>query len=383
MKIVHMCLANYYTDNFGYQENMLPMQNKMDGHEVTIIASTETYVNNKELGYVNPGEYQNEHDIKVIRIPYRRIFPHKIMRKIRAYPNVYKILNSEKPDVILFHGSQSYDLLNVVKYKNDNPRVKLYVDNHADRGNSAKGFISKNVLHKFYYKKILQKCLPYIDKIFYVTYERKLFLEDIYDVNEEKMEFYPLGGTVVEREERLQYRNQKRDELRLTEEDIVLVHAGKMNANKKTLDIVNSFSKISDKNLKLILIGSITDNVKKKIMPFLKKDKRIVYLGWKPADELNKYFCASDLYVQPGSHTVLMEQATCCSLPVIVANLKSYEYLLQNSKHAWIISNSKEMIEIFENVGKNPSVLEQKTEHAYEFAKEVLDYKKLAARLER
>src|SRR5699024_12102175 len=104
------------------------------------------------------------------------------------YPNVYKILNSEKPDVILFHGSQSYDLLNVEKYKNDNPRVKLYVDNHADRGNSAKGFISKNVLHKFYYKKILQKCLPYIDKIFYVTYERKLFLEDIYRSEEHTSE---------------------------------------------------------------------------------------------------------------------------------------------------------------------------------------------------
>src|SRR5699024_6237929 len=150
MKIIHMCLANYYTDNYGYQENMLPMQNKLDGHDVTIIASTEMYVNNKELGYVNPGEYKNEHGIKVIRIPYRKILPHRAMRKIRTYTHVYEILKNENPDVILFHGPQSYDLLTVARYKKDNPMTKLYVDNHADRGNSARGYISKNILHKLY-----------------------------------------------------------------------------------------------------------------------------------------------------------------------------------------------------------------------------------------
>ena len=116
-------------------------------------------------------------------------------------------------------------------------------------------------------------------------------------------------------------------------------------------------------------------------MPLINKDKRINYLGWKTTDELTKYFCASDLYVQPGSHTVLMEHATCCSLPVIVANLDSYKFLLKDSDHAWIIDKTDQMEELFKTVCENPLILKVKSQSAYTFAKEVLDYKKIAARL--
>ncbi|TWE04178.1 glycosyltransferase involved in cell wall biosynthesis [Peribacillus frigoritolerans] len=383
MKIVHFCLASFYIEGFGYQENLIPMHNKKDGHEVTVIASTETYINNKEIGYLQPCEYVNENGVKVIRLPYRKLTSHKIMRKIRLYPSVYKILLEEKPDVILFHGPQSGELLTVKKYKKNHPNVKLYVDNHADEGNSAKGFISQDILHKGYYKYILQKSLPYIDKVFYVTYERKLFLEKYYNVPQEKMEFYPLGGTVIEKEERELYRNEKRKELGFKDEDIVLVHAGKMDKLKRTIDIVTNFSKVNDDRLNLIIIGSFTDDVSEQIMPHIRKDKRIKYLGWKTADELTKYFCASDLYVQPGTHTVTMEHATCCSLPVIVANLQSYRFLLKNSKYSWIINDTDEMKEIFQRVCENPKTLKEMSQNAFTFAKEMFDYNRIAARLYR
>ena len=50
MKILHLCLANFYVDEFNYQENILPRINKLDGHEVYILASTETFINNTKIG---------------------------------------------------------------------------------------------------------------------------------------------------------------------------------------------------------------------------------------------------------------------------------------------------------------------------------------------
>lgn len=360
---------------------MISNQNKKDGNDVLVVASTETFINNKEIGYTQPGEYVNGSGIRIIRLPYKKYLPHKLMCKIRVYPRVYKILDEERPDVILFHGPQSKELLTVARYKKNNPSIKLYVDNHADEGNSAKGIISRNLLHKCYYRSILQKSLPFIDKLFYVTYDRKIFLEKYYGVPQEKMEFLPLGGTVVHSQERNDFRYNKRKELGFTEDDFVFVHAGKMDKLKKTKEILENFIMVSDTRLKLIIIGSFTDEVRDEVMPLILTDKRIKYLGWKTADELTQYFCASDLYIQPGTHTVLMEHATCCSLPVIVANLESYRFLLEDSKHAWIINKTDEMKDIFNMVSENPLILKNMSKDAYTFAKEVLDYKKIAARI--
>ena len=63
---------------------MLPRQNKRDGHEVEIIASTETYIDNKTLGYVKSGRYLNEDGIQVIRVAYSKVLPLFLMKKITS-----------------------------------------------------------------------------------------------------------------------------------------------------------------------------------------------------------------------------------------------------------------------------------------------------------
>ena len=55
--IVHVCLANFFIDGYGYQENILPKFHKRLGYEVSVLASTETYLDNKELTYVEPSSY--------------------------------------------------------------------------------------------------------------------------------------------------------------------------------------------------------------------------------------------------------------------------------------------------------------------------------------
>ena len=88
MKIMHLCLSCFYIDNFSYQENELPRQNKRDGHDVRIIASTETLMD--EDSFFDAGEHLNEDGIPVKRLTYKKWFTKKVMEKIRAYQVLYQ-----------------------------------------------------------------------------------------------------------------------------------------------------------------------------------------------------------------------------------------------------------------------------------------------------
>lgn len=102
MKIIHCCLASYYIDNHSYQENILPKIHKQLGYDVKIVASTETWIDNKNLGYVKSSSYKNEDSIPVTRIDYVKWLPHAISKKLRIYNGLSKILNDFKPDIIFF-----------------------------------------------------------------------------------------------------------------------------------------------------------------------------------------------------------------------------------------------------------------------------------------
>ena len=116
MKILHCCLANFYIDGYGYQENILPKMHKIQGHEVSILASTETYIDSKKIGYVGPSSYYTESGIPITRVPYKRILPHFIMRKLRIYSGVTEVLYSFKPDIIFIHGLQFISIIDIVDY---------------------------------------------------------------------------------------------------------------------------------------------------------------------------------------------------------------------------------------------------------------------------
>ena len=69
MKIVHLCLASFFPDNYSYQENLLPKFHKELGYDVEVIASTQSFDEHGKVCYLsNVGTYRNEYDIKVKQI---------------------------------------------------------------------------------------------------------------------------------------------------------------------------------------------------------------------------------------------------------------------------------------------------------------------------
>jgi len=379
MKILHCCLSCFYIDDYNYQENILPRIHKQNGNDVLIIASTETYIDNQRLGYVKPKAYLTNDNIVIHRIPYKKYFPRFLMKKIRDYRGTLKIIEAFKPDIIMFHGVPAFELLKIAKYKKEHRNVKLYVDSHEDKNNSGTNFFSKYFFHKLFYRWIVSKSIKFIDKILYLSAESKDFLIDFYKIPERILEFYPLGGIVIDRATKSAQREEIRSLLGISPDDILFCHSGKMDEKKKTIEIIKNFVKTSNNKFKLIIIGTFTSDVSSNVMPLIQSDKRVQFLGWKKSEELLKYIAGSDLYLQPGGQSATMQNALCVGTPVLFENVKSHQFYMRGN--AFAINHSDEMANIFEEINRNPSILKKMSEKSFAFAEEFLDYEKLAHRL--
>ena len=244
MRILHLCLSNFYVDEAGYQENHLVRQHVDDGHEVLVIASTETFDGKGGLEYREPESYLGSDGARVIRLSYTRWLPHKMARKLRIHHGVYALINDFKPDAILFHGCAGNEIVTAASYASDNPDVLLYADSHEDFNNSARGFVSKNILHRLYYRNRIQRALPQIRKILCVNVEAMKFVSELYGVPEDRLEFFPLGGKVLESADISSRRARTRAQHRLSDDVFVFVQSGKMTVRKKLADSLDAFSRL-------------------------------------------------------------------------------------------------------------------------------------------
>lgn len=380
MKILHLCLACFYIDNYTYQENILPRINKEDGHEVRIIASTETYIDNIHYGYVNPSEYVTEYGVPIKRLPYKKVLTDFITHKFRAYPHLYEEISSFAPDVIMCHDIAFWSVLDVVRYKKAHPTVKLYADTHTAAYNSGTNWLSLHVLHRFFYRRLIQKALPYLEKYFYVGEVERQFSIRNYGVPESLMEFYPLGGTLLPEEEYQAVRTRRRAELGLAEDTPLLLHTGKLDALKRTDELLRAFATVPELNARLAVIGSIPEDRKDLLNSLMEADKRVTYLGWRSGEELQEYLCACDLYCQPGSVSATMQNAICRNCPLLLYPHGSYlkDY---NWGNVFWVKTEADMAEAFRRLAEDLTVLTPMEECSCRCAQEMLDYRKLAARL--
>lgn len=379
MRVLHCCLASFYVENYNYQENVLPRMNKEAGHEVRILASTEVFIRANESGHIKSGSFVNEDEIQVIRVPYKRGIPLRINYKLRKYTNIYEEVSRFNPDIIFCHGIQFLDLKVIVKYVKRHNYVKLYVDCHSDFHNSAKGFLSKNILHRMIYLPVIKYAMPYIEKILYITYEVKEFLIDVYHLEQSKMEYYPLGGIVLPEEIRKSNRYKYRKSLNVKENDILLMHSGKIDAKKRTKELIEAVNLLNAPNIKLVIIGSIDEKYGETILPMIYKSRNIIYLGWKSGNELQEYLCACDLYMQPGSQSATMQNALCNGCAVCVTTVLSHKYLLGDN--AFYADTKEEIFKILKFVSYNKEQLNIMKDKSLALAKEKLDYKILAEKI--
>ena len=171
MKILHLCLNGPYTDNWGYQENILPKYHRLAGYDVVVVATNKMHVPSGEIVDTDAGSYFTPEGVKIIRLAPQKLRSKKFTKLFQPY-QVYPVLKSEMPDLIMVHGLMgSVSILDVHKYvHNVNRGCSVVADLHEGYFNSSGKCTSlKSALIGAYYKIVNRVMYPLYKKVFCIT----------------------------------------------------------------------------------------------------------------------------------------------------------------------------------------------------------------------
>lgn len=380
MIIVHIDFTGTFNEEMNYQENLLPRVNVQHGHTVYFLTTCYRWNQDTEEKTV-PGRYELKDGVRLIRIPFMRLGFEFLEKKLRAVNGLERILQELSPDVIMIHCAQTLACYPVMRYIKKHANVRLYVDSHTDFNNSANTFFSREILHRIVYKPIVRKLESFVDSFLCCTYECMVFMQEMYGISERKLELFSLGGLVPGDQEYMRRRNKIRTLYNITPGEVLIVHSGKMDEMKKTVELVRAFNSLqTNDSARLLLLGAMDEYVKENIETIINDNDRIQYLGWKTGEEVTDYLCACDLYCQPGSQSATMQNAACCRSALLLYPHASYTYLMGNDAAFWA-EDEDEIRQTLSHAINCQDLLKEKTKQAFEVATEKLDYNRLAARL--
>ncbi len=335
MKVLHLCLGNFFIDNYSYQENMLAKYHVKQGHEVMMVASLFTFDAFGKGAYLpHPSRYQDKNGFTVVRLAYKK--PVKWNQFFRHFKGLKKIIEKFCPDVIFSHNVSYGDTSVVRRYVKQHPNVRLFADNHADFVNSAKKWWSKHILHPVVWRHYAKKLEPYLAKCYGVTPMRCRFLKEMYHIKPNLVEYLPLGvDDDLIPSDRVSVREKIRKELDCSLDSFLIFTGGKINRLKNTHILLEAINRMDNKNLHLVICGVLTPE-----MEYLKEtfdsNPYIHYLGWCDAERVMNVMIASDLACFPGTHSTLWEQSVGVGLPTVFKHWDEMEHVNVNGNCVFV-----------------------------------------------
>ena len=343
MKIVHICLACFYVEGMGYQENILPKMHAREGNDVTILTSDFTFTNKGEVRKKDIGEYINEYNVKVKII--QKDTRIALFEKYRVYKGLYSELEMEQPDIIFVHGGQFFPVNDVIRYvKRHN--AKLFMDQHGDYYNMPVNNLKGYIWQKIIYRPCMRKLAKFSQKVYGVTPWRCQYLNDVYGIDKNKIELLVMGGD----DERIDIENRNeicaeiRKKHNIKENDFLIVTGGKIDKTKNIHLLMKAISNINRENVKLIVFGEPNAAMEQEFEK-LACNPNIRAIGWLAAEEAYNYFLAADLVVFPGTHSVMWEQACACAVPCIFKHWEGMHHVDIGGNCEFLYDDSVEEME--------------------------------------
>lgn len=343
MRICHLCLHGPYNEGWNYQENILPKYHRLEGHDVFQVVTP--YMWDKDtIAISGDREYTNVSGVKIIRC--------KISKgptfggRITHYPEVMDLLNRIAPEILFIHDVQCLDILTVVKYLKRHKVCVVYVDNHSDFSNSARNWLSKNILHKILWRHMAKIINPYVKKFYGVLPARVDFLVNMYKLPREKCSLLLMGADDEYVEESLTEEEigRTRTKMGVSEGDFLVVTGGKIDfAKTQTLLLMEAIQRIQG-NVKLIVFGAVANDLKERF-DYLCESDNIHYIGWISSEESYRVFAAADLVVFPGRHSVYWEQAAALGKPLVLKYWEGTTHIDNGGNVAYLYKDRSDEIE--------------------------------------
>jgi len=309
MKVLHVTLASTYRIGQSYQENLLTKFHKLMGHEVFVITKDDKIHYQYEI--IDNGN-------KIFYLKHKRNnFIERIISEFFTYERVEGLkylIEKISPDIIFVHNGFFLDAPVVIKYCKSNPKVKLFVDNHADYYNSPIKNPIKKILIGYYPRMFSKHAIKYWG----TTPWRVKYLQDVYKIPSLKTDLLLMGGddTLIDFKNKQNIRDSIRQNIGLDGDDFVILTGGKIDLTKNIHLLIEAVYRINNNRIKLVVFGVPDYTVKSIIEPFIKSNN-IIYIGYIKSEKIYNWFLSCDLVCFPGTHSVLWEQALACGIPAI------------------------------------------------------------------
>lgn len=370
MRILIVTTGNEFTPSMLYKENYIIKAAQDHGDEIFVFANQYTYVKGKtELAAAE--EKVEGYTLK--RFKYRSYGNKTLTSRVRRIDGLENEIIRLKPDLIFFNCGQVYNIKNLKLIKQALPDVKIVLDFSTKYLNSARNWLSRNIQHRLIYRSWLQQALPFVDKIFYISQESKVFAQEMYKFPDEIMEHNNLPGETIPVEKKMAYKHEIFVKLGITKDTIMFMYSGKIYPEKKVDHLVRAFVRTKVPNFRLIIIGVYNDDASRLTLePLIASDKRIKFMNFVSGSELTKYVCAADLYIQPGSISQTCQTAVCCGTPLCFNDIPTHREIYNGN--GFFVESEEDIYNVFEAIGKNPSILKDMSNKAYLMANQELDY---------
>lgn len=330
MKIIH--LANYYHENFGYQENWLPHYQQRFGHEVLIVAADRYFpfpnyekTVGDRLGQRVVGTGSSvDNEVNIVRV--HTIF--EVPKRAIVVYNFYKALKKFDPEIIHLHGATNLNIILVLWYSFFY-KVKIFIDCHTDYQVVRYNSYGNRIYYffwKIFYKLILSFKL--INHFLPITQESKEFLNKVLGISDEFITINYLGVNL---------NRFKRKEVKEADEKLIwIVNAGKQYPGKRIDFVLKVLEEIvferKRADFRLILIGSRDAEYEQALAPLMSRLKDyIVEIPFLSNEELVEYYSKADWGIWPGIPSNTIQEAMACGTAVVLPDNKTVSHLVDGN----------------------------------------------------
>ena len=332
MKILHIAPNAPYNDGWGYQENLLPKYQQRLGHDVTLIVPNLTHQDGK-IVKTKLQDYVREDGVRVIRLEQKQ-YPHRVLTNLRAYLEVYPLLEQLRPDLVFFHGLVSATVFDVIRYKKIAPDCVIVQDNHLDPNIGLGERSLKEKLIRGYHRSVNRRSIKHVERVYGVTPWRKAYAQSYFKIPPEKTDVLIMGADdeKIDLAGREEIRSRIRQAYRILDGEFLVVTGGKIDKKKNIHLLMEACGSLS--GVRLLVFGNVEPDIREEF--HRQMSDNITHIGWVDADKVYDLFFAADLAVFPGQHSVLWEQACAAKVPCLFAQWEGMEHLDNGGNSDWI-----------------------------------------------
>jgi len=318
MRIVHV-LA-YFQPNLGYQEYYLALEQQRLGHEVHVVTSDRytpwrgVWGGNSNDRIVGSGIFKEE-ELTVHRLPCVFEFGAYVTVK-----NMVKKLRELKPEIVHAHEVQNIIAAEPAFFKNVF-KYGYVLDTHT----FLYRYVYKNLKGKILYftlkNLVFNRSVKAADAIVAVTPACRRWFADEFNIDIDDIPIIPLGADLELFKPDPAIRYATRAQLGVEEEDILIVHVGRI-AREDLIDmLLTAIGKthFPSQRVKILLVGSGDEAYANELRTLAKKlNINLFFSGLVHRKHIGKIYNAADIGVWLSRQPISIIEAIASGLPVII-----------------------------------------------------------------